>query len=261
MWFWMIHRIKVCWWDWDWSLWHSRIQPWHVTCTTHYHDVIMGAIASQITSLASVDSAVKLGIYQRKHQSSASLAFVRGIHRRPVNSPQKGPVPREMLPFDDVIMVTKGADIRSSMLLTKWTSLTTRYRHSMQIYVRCKYRYVNYGNYDRVMVRHIWGVKRTFIPWFTDIGKSFTDIGKWITDIGKWITDIGKWFTDIGKWFTDIGKSSYLPISYLPIHPIVICFGLIDTVSQFVRIYHPAITVRYVVDSQWPICIWYTISG
>ena len=54
--------------------------------------------------------------------------------------------------------------------------------------------------------RYVWGVKRTFIPWFTDIGKSFTDIGKWITDIGKW-------FTDIGKWFTDIGKSSYLPIS------------------------------------------------
>ena len=53
---------------------------------------------------------------------------------------------------------------------------------------------------------YIWGVKRTFIPWFTDIGKSFTDIGKWITYIGKW-------FTDIGKWFTDIGKSSYLPIS------------------------------------------------
>ena len=39
----------------------------------------MGAIASQITSLASVDSAVWLGADQRKHQSSASLAFVRGI--------------------------------------------------------------------------------------------------------------------------------------------------------------------------------------
>ena len=60
---------------------------------------------------------------------------------------------------------------------------------------------------------YLWGVKRTFIPWFTDIGKSFTDIGKWFTDIGNWFTDIGKWFTDIGKWFTDIGKSSYLPIS------------------------------------------------
>ena len=42
---------------------------------------------------------------QRKHQSYASLAFVRGIHRWPVNSPYKGPVTRKMIPFDDVIMV------------------------------------------------------------------------------------------------------------------------------------------------------------
>ena len=41
---------------------------------------------------------------QRKHQSSASLAFVRGIHRWPVNSLHKGPVTRKMFPFDDVIM-------------------------------------------------------------------------------------------------------------------------------------------------------------
>ena len=37
-------------------------------------------------------------------QSSASLAFVRGIHRWPVNSPYKWPVTRKMFPFDDVIM-------------------------------------------------------------------------------------------------------------------------------------------------------------
>ena len=41
---------------------------------------------------------------QRKHQSSASLAFVREIHRWPVNSPHKGPVAQKMFPFDDVIM-------------------------------------------------------------------------------------------------------------------------------------------------------------
>ena len=40
----------------------------------------------------------------KKHQSSASLSFVRGIHRSPVNSPHKGPVTRKMFPFDDVIM-------------------------------------------------------------------------------------------------------------------------------------------------------------
>ena len=45
------------------------------------------------------------GADQRKHQSSASLAFVRGIHWRPVNSPHKWPVTRKMFPFDDVIML------------------------------------------------------------------------------------------------------------------------------------------------------------
>ena len=41
---------------------------------------------------------------QRKHQSSASLAFVRGIHRGPMNSPYKGRVTRKVFPFDDVVM-------------------------------------------------------------------------------------------------------------------------------------------------------------
>ena len=64
----------------------------------------MGAIASQITSLAIVYSAFYSDADQIKHQSSASLAFVRGIHRGPVNSPHKWPVTRKMFPFDDVTM-------------------------------------------------------------------------------------------------------------------------------------------------------------
>ena len=72
--------------------------------TYHHNDVILSTIASQITSLAIVYSTVYSGADQRKHQSSASLAFVRGIHRGPVNSPHKGPVTRKMFPFDDVIM-------------------------------------------------------------------------------------------------------------------------------------------------------------
>ena len=67
----------------------------------------MDAIASQITSLAIVYSTVYSDADQSKHQSSSSLAFVRGIHRRPVNSPHKGPVTRKMFPFDDVIMSIK----------------------------------------------------------------------------------------------------------------------------------------------------------
>ena len=72
----------------------------------HYNGVIMGAKASQITSLTIVYSIVYSDADQRKHQSSASLAFVRGIHRWPVNSPHKWPVTRKMFPFDDVIMNT-----------------------------------------------------------------------------------------------------------------------------------------------------------
>ena len=64
----------------------------------------MSTMASQITSLTIVYSTVCSFTDQKKHQSSASLAFVRGIHRWPVNSPHKGTVTRKMFPFDDVIM-------------------------------------------------------------------------------------------------------------------------------------------------------------
>ena len=70
----------------------------------HYNDIIMSAMASQITSLTIIYSTVYSGADQRKHQSFASLAFVRGIHRGTVNSPHKGPVTRKTFPFDDVIM-------------------------------------------------------------------------------------------------------------------------------------------------------------
>ena len=53
----------------------------HDVRSTHYIDVIMTTMASQITSLAVVYSSVHLDADQRKHQSSASLAFVWGIHR------------------------------------------------------------------------------------------------------------------------------------------------------------------------------------
>ena len=75
-----------------------------ITVTWHYCDAIMGAIASQITSLTIAYSIVYSDTDQRKHQSSASLAFVRGSHREPVNSPHKWPVTRKMSPFDDVTM-------------------------------------------------------------------------------------------------------------------------------------------------------------
>ena len=65
------------------------------TVAAHYNDVTMSAIASQITNLAIVYSTVYSDTGRRKHQNSASLAFVRGIHREPANSPYKGPVTRK----------------------------------------------------------------------------------------------------------------------------------------------------------------------
>ena len=62
-------------------------------------------MASQITSLTIVYSTVYSGADHRKHQSSASLAFVRRIHPWPVNSPHKLPVTQKMFPFHDVIMI------------------------------------------------------------------------------------------------------------------------------------------------------------
>ena len=64
----------------------------------------MSAMAFQITGVSIVCSTVGLGADQRKHHSSASLSFVQGIHRWPVNSPHKRPVTRKMFPFDDAIM-------------------------------------------------------------------------------------------------------------------------------------------------------------
>ena len=78
----------------------------------------MGEIASQVTSLTIVYSTVYSDADQRKHQSSASLAFVRGIHRSPVNSPYKWPVTRKMYPFDDVIMSVLLSILSYSVMLS-----------------------------------------------------------------------------------------------------------------------------------------------
>ena len=65
---------------------YATYDDWHCR-EPHYSDVIMSAMALQITSLTMFT----------KYQNSASLAFVRGIHRWPVNSPHKGPVTRKRL--------------------------------------------------------------------------------------------------------------------------------------------------------------------
>ena len=122
----------------NWFFQSSSLQCRHASVTAsltlllangkiHYDDVKMGAIASQITSLTVVYSIVYSDVDQRKHQSSASLAFVRGIHRGPVNSPHKWPVTRKMFPFDDVIM-----EYQSSLLLTVCGGKTTMMDHQFK---------------------------------------------------------------------------------------------------------------------------------
>ena len=86
------------------SYWLYHQLAHHILQFIDYNDVIMSAMTSEITSLTIVCTSIYSGADQRKHQSSASLAFVWGIHRWPVNSPRKGPVTRKMFPFDDVII-------------------------------------------------------------------------------------------------------------------------------------------------------------
>ena len=72
---------------------------------SHYGDVIMGTIASQITSLTIVYSTVYSDADQRKKSKLRVTGLCVGIHRGPVNSRHKWPVTRKIFPFDDVIMV------------------------------------------------------------------------------------------------------------------------------------------------------------
>ena len=103
----------------------------YISNRRHYSDVIMCAMGSQITSLAIVYSIVYSGADQRKHQSSASLACVRGIHRWHVNSPYKWPVTRQIFPFDGVIMETfawgniKVTVLDSTHYTVFWNTATT----------------------------------------------------------------------------------------------------------------------------------------
>ena len=98
----------------------SSVITMYVPEDDHYNDVIMSAMASWIISLTIVYSTVYSVADYKRYQSPASLAFVRGIHRWPVNSSHKGPVTRKMFPFDDVIMQRQ--PICFQTFYTKWTT-------------------------------------------------------------------------------------------------------------------------------------------
>ena len=75
------------------------IAPRSILCVfvnPHYSDVIMSTMVSQITGVSIVYWTVCSGTEKKKHQSSASLAFVGGIHRWPGNYPHNGPLTRKM---------------------------------------------------------------------------------------------------------------------------------------------------------------------
>ena len=82
----------------------------------HYNHVTMTAMASQITGVSSVCSTLGSAMDQRRHQSSASLAFVRGIHPWLVNFPHKRPVTRKMFPLDDIFMPRLGRPVMWQVL-------------------------------------------------------------------------------------------------------------------------------------------------
>ena len=88
---------------------NNVIKWWCTICAkemnNNYSNVIMSAIAYQITGVLIVCSTIYSGIDQGIHPNSASLDFVRGTHGSPVDSPHKGPVMRKMFQFDDVILI------------------------------------------------------------------------------------------------------------------------------------------------------------
>ena len=165
----------------------------------HYSDVIMSTMASQITSLTIVYSNVYSGAHQRKHQSSASSAFVRGIHRWPVNSPNKGPVTRKMFPFDDVIMKCE-----------RWVCIWINVTHTVfflcfetkdKTYIREDIHPMNKMNVGkneiRIKLTSFWCIVivtfRTFLKCLKTFTKSYNavEIATWAERLHKWDIDCG----------------------------------------------------------------------
>ena len=105
-------------------------QQWP-TSSEHAFYIPMGAMASQITSLTIVYSTVSSGADQRNNQSSASLAFMGGIHWWPVNSLHKRPVTPKKFPFDDIIMKSTGI---LEMVWHQTDNLHPWWRHQMETF-------------------------------------------------------------------------------------------------------------------------------
>ena len=84
----------------NFAIW-AGLKVLYTLIATHYSDAIVSAMTLQVISVSILCSTVYSGADQRKHQSSASLAFVRGINRWPVGPLHKQPVTRKMFSLDD----------------------------------------------------------------------------------------------------------------------------------------------------------------
>ena len=118
----------------------------------HYNEVIMGAMATQITSLTNVYSNVYSGADQRRHQKLRITGFCVG--NSPVTPTHKWPVTWKMFPFGDVIM-------QRSLEAVRYKGIS--YHRTMTAY-RIKFRYSSHecfyssqgnSNESRPYVKHI----------------------------------------------------------------------------------------------------------
>ena len=148
-------------------------------------------MSSQITGVSIVCSTVCLGAGQSKHQGSASLAFVRGIHRSPVDSPHKGPVTRKMLPFDDVIMSRHYIKLRCG-----WSWITNQLSKYVTKY---DFNYDNsyHGNFQGILFQNAkyGSLKSTIDVYFS---KCTTNI---IQITASFDTQAVSWFQCFKHWF------------------------------------------------------------
>ena len=121
----------------------------------HYNDVKMSVMASQITSLAIVYSTVYSGTDERKHQRTASLAFVRGIQQWPVNSPHKSSVTQKKFLFDHVIMSALYCYLNDYRLIISWTYRRHIWMKSLSKFGHFRFREFNWKCRRPFMLRDV----------------------------------------------------------------------------------------------------------
>ena len=114
-----------------------------------------------------VKSTVYSGVNKRKHQSSALLAFLRGIHRWPVNSSHKGPVTRKMFPLDDVIMGKYTPETRACnrivKLCTTFKALLCSRIFDKHIIISLEYLFPNQTSLHPFMKIHVCHLLLTYV--------------------------------------------------------------------------------------------------